>query len=193
MACPEPRTLNSRPLIAGNNQYGKLGDGTKVSKVGPPKDMLAVDFGTAPTKVVDFCLGAYHTCALVQVAKTTKLKCWGTQSPSLPTPPKKTKDCQDLAGVQLASVAGLAMAWGPQLWKLNPRPVIPGRNNQDQLGLLSTSPHDGPPDNDDYVVDVGTGRTVVSVHCQDETTCARLDDSAILCWGVSQHPRPVPS
>jgi len=79
---------------------------------------------------------------------------------------------------------------------LNSRPVTAGYN-MNRLGTLTTgqvgditlanlvlTPTD---------VNVGVNKTVLSVHCQDYTTCAILDDASVLCWGVPQHPRTVPS
>jgi alpha-tubulin suppressor-like RCC1 family protein len=58
---------NGQVKCWGNNQYGQLGDGTKINRSTP---VLVSNISNA----ISLSLGAYHSCALL---KTGEIKCWG--------------------------------------------------------------------------------------------------------------------
>jgi len=61
---------NGQVKCWGNNQYGQLGDGTKINRSTP---ILVSGISNA----VSLSLGAYHSCALL---KTGEVKCWGNNN-----------------------------------------------------------------------------------------------------------------
>jgi alpha-tubulin suppressor-like RCC1 family protein len=61
---------NGQVKCWGNNQYGQLGDGTKINRSTP---VLVSGISNA----VSLSLGAYHSCALL---KTGEVKCWGNNN-----------------------------------------------------------------------------------------------------------------
>ena len=54
-----------------------------------------------------------------------------------------------------------------------------GKNSFGQLGISSTSDQNTP-----QLVDLGPGRTAVSVSLGNEHTCAILDNGSLKCWGL---------
>ena len=127
----------------GDNEFGKLGlgdtsdRGDAAGEMGG--DLPAVDLGTGRTAVA-IAAGARHTCAVLD---NGQLKCWG-------------------------------------------------HNAGGQLGLGDTANRgDGPGEMGDNLpaVDLGTGRTAVSVTTGQEYTCAVLDDGSVKCWGGNSQGR----
>ncbi|MDA8838829.1 hypothetical protein N9N26_06185, partial [Candidatus Poseidoniales archaeon] len=57
-----------------------------------------------------------------------------------------------------------------------------GRNYNGQLGIGSTTDH-----NTSQTVDLGTGRSAVSVSAGNHHTCAVLDDGSLKCWGRNSY------
>ena len=57
-----------------------------------------------------------------------------------------------------------------------------GYNGYGQLGIGSTTNQNTP-----QTVDLGTGRTAVSVSLGQQHTCAVLDDGSLKCWGRNNY------
>lgn len=123
----------------GDNEFGKLGLGDTADRGDAAgemgADLPAVDLGNGRTAVA-IAAGSRHTCAVLD---NGQLKCWG-------------------------------------------------HNAGGQLGLGDTANRgDGPGEMGDNLpaVDLGTGRTAVSVSIGQEYTCAVLDNGSVKCWGAN--------
>ena len=118
-----------------------------------------------------FAVGGNHTCA---VLKTGKLVCWGKAHGTAPVE-------VDLGGgrTALAVAAGtnhtcaIADDRSLKCW---------GDNTNGQLGDGDNEPQATPTD-----VELGEGRTPVSISLGGTHTCARLDDNSVKCWGSGAH------
>ena len=157
----------------GQNSYGQLGSSISNAMV------LPVLLGRAiPTPIQSVSLGQYHTCAVLDDGS---LKCWGQNyygqlgigSTTQQTTPQtvdlgtgRTAVSVSLGGAHTCAVLddGTLKCWG--------------HNNYGQLGIGSTTQQTTP-----QTVDLGTGRTAVSVSSGSSHTCAVLDDGSLKCWG----------
>ena len=62
-----------------------------------------------------------------------------------------------------------------------------GRNYYGELGIGGTTGYDVQYSSTPQAVDLGTGRTAVSVSLGQYHTCALLDDGSLKCWGYNYY------
>ncbi|MCT4641492.1 MAG: hypothetical protein N4A33_04285 [Bacteriovoracaceae bacterium] len=176
----------------GRSNYGQTGYNTTATQQVKPKDQSFVDLGTHTVK--DIASGLYHTCAILD---DDSVKCWGRgtrgqlgQGSNQHRGDGAGEMGASLAYTDLGSVsyptkiyAGAEVSCaifnngGLKCW---------GLNNYGQLGLGNTAyrgDHAGEMGDNLPFVDLGTGRTAVSVSIGERNTCAILDNSSVKCWG----------
>ena len=163
----------------GSNSYGQLGIGTTDAvAVTTPQE---VNLGTGRT-AISVAVGGSHTCAILDDGS---LKCWG-----------RNNYHQIGTGTQVD-------VYTPQVVNLGTgRTVISvgvgsshtcailddgilkcwGFNLQGQLGTGTQVNAPTP-----QIINLGTGRTAVSVSLGSQHTCAILDDGNLKCWGSNSY------
>ncbi|MBI4518809.1 MAG: hypothetical protein HY699_23695 [Deltaproteobacteria bacterium] len=157
----------------GNNDFGRLGDGTMTSRSSTPVDVSGLSSGmTAVTA------GDYHTCALTAAGG---VKCWGYNAKGQLGDGTSTQrltpvDVIGLTGSATAVAAGgrhtcaLTAAGGVKCW---------GYNVEGQLGDGTTTDRTTP-------VDVsGLTSGVTAVAAWDYHTCALTAAGGVKCWGYN--------
>ncbi|MDA8690602.1 putative Ig domain-containing protein, partial [Euryarchaeota archaeon] len=166
----------------GTNNNGQLGDGSNIPQITPQ----LVDLGTGRTAVsVD--LGSSYTCAILDDGS---LKCWGSNyygqlgvgfsNANLNTPqPVNLGTGRTAVSVSSGQYHTCAILDDGSLkcW---------GRHYYGELGIGGSTGY-----NVQYsspqAVDLGTGRTAVSVSLGLYHTCAILDDGSLKCWGDNNY------
>jgi alpha-tubulin suppressor-like RCC1 family protein len=157
--------------------------------------LTTVSLGTGRTATA-IVAGPAHTCALLD---TSEVKCWGDNQfgeigigvdenrgdnsgemgDALPTVDLGTG--QTVTALAVGSYHSCAVLETGRIkcW---------GYNDYGQLGLGDTSARgDEPGEMGDALptVDLGTGRTAVSIAAGDRFTCALLEDEEVKCWGFN--------
>jgi cysteine-rich repeat protein len=185
----------------GSNSDGTLGLGDTSDRgdhVGEMGDSLpAIDLGAGKTALSIFP-GFVRGCALLNDGD---IKCWGRnydgqlgQGNLLTVGDDPGEMGDKLPPIDLGSgKSAVAMAAGNEhtcallsdggvkCW---------GINEQGQLGLGDVLYRGGGPNQmgDDLpAVDLGTGRTAITISTKFDHTCALLDDGSVKCWGENNH------
>jgi len=185
----------------GSNGAGQLGQGDEVARGDGPNEMgnnlPAINLGTGQ-QIRQVSAGQGMTCALLTSAK---IKCWGSNftgqlglgdtndrgdqpgemGDALPIVDLGT-NYQATSIVSTGAGHACAILTGGRLkcW---------GANGSGQLGLGDTMTRgDQPGEMGDALpfVDVGAGRSVISVALGSNSTCALLDNQQVRCWGSNQ-------
>ncbi len=184
----------------GYNNAGQLGLGNTVNRgsaSGHMNSLPIVNLGTDRTAIA-IAAGEYHTCALLD---NNTVKCWGFASNGqLGLGNRINKgDNSDEMGDALPTVdlgAGLTAisisANNHQTCAiLNDRSLkCWGLNNLGQLGLEdSANRGDNSGEMGDALpaINLGSGRTALSVSAGSSNTCAVLDNDTVKCWGYNNH------
>ena len=179
---------NGSMMCWGSDYHGQMGNGaigdTLANKFVTP---ILIDLGGGQTAVaVD--AGQDHTCAILD---DDSLKCWGrdnfgqlgdggvistiitrTNIPvSVDLGTGRTAFAVSAGGYHTCAILddGSMECWG--------------RDSEGQLGNGATTTTD---QTSPVSVDLGTGRTAVSVSTGAYHTCAILDDASLKCWGKGQ-------
>ena len=188
---------NGETKCWGRNHKGQLGledasdRGTAGSQMG--NNLPAVTLGTGRTAVA-LDGGLAHICAVLDNAD---VKCWGKGldgqliSGSTTDIGYATSQMGDnLSAVDLGTGrTGLHVSGGTSTTCAvldNGDLKCWGSNTQGMLGQGDTTDRGGSPgDLGDNLtaIDLGTGRTAVSVHAGAFHTCAKLDNGEVKCWG----------
>ena len=150
----------------GLNSYGQLGIGNTSTRGDGANemgdDLVAVDLGTGRT-AISIEAGATFTCAILD---SGVLKCWGQNSFG-----------------QLGQGHNENIGHGPDL-DGNGISCHPAVNSPDNTRECNARLGDGL-----AAVDLGDGRTAVSVSAGYSSTCAILDNGSVRCWGHNQYGR----
>ena len=162
----------------GYNSYGQLGIGSTTNQNTPQ----TVNLGTGRT-AVSVSIGQYHSCAIVDDGS---LKCWGrnyygelgiggtTGSSTKYTTPQTVNLGTGRTAVSVSSgqyhTCAILDDGSLKCW---------GQGTSGQLGIGSTTNQNTP-----QLVNLGTGRTAVSISVGIEHTCAILDNGNLNCWGA---------
>ena len=171
--------LNSEGIMYcwGNNDYGKLGDGSQSRKVSPS----LVRFADTSTSIVKMGLGNYNTCA---ISVEGRVFCWGynnlgqlgigSTTPSFSLSPKEVRTPWSMNAVDLSlgNDFGCVLMEQGSVWCW-------GTNSYEQLGNYSASSSSSVP----VGVDLPEGRFATSINSATHHTCAVLDDGSMYCWG----------
>ncbi|CAE7707105.1 UVR8 [Symbiodinium sp. CCMP2456] len=195
------RLFDNTTKCWGRNDYGQLGVGDTTNRgdaTGQMSDELpSVDVGTGRS-VLGLAVGDLHTCALLDDAS---VKCWGSASDGqlgyestygrghkaeelgdhLPVVDVGTGKSvlQIVAGDSHTCALlddGTAKCWG--------------KNGLGNLGLGdNTNRGDAAGQMGDNLpaVDLGSGRSVISLDAGGEHTCALLDNFELKCWGYNAY------
>ena len=174
--------LNSRLwrfiLLRNLQLYGQLGTGSTSTPTSPQ----LIDLGINRT-AISVSFGQYHTCAILDDGQ---LKCWGNNyngqvgigtsgfGSDVLTPTLIDLGIgRTVVSVSLGTSHTCAILDNGQLkcW---------GDNIYGQLGIGSTVASSTP-----QAVDLGVGRTAISVSSGQYHTCAILDDYSLSCWGYN--------
>ena len=160
----------------GHNQNGQVGDGTSsTSRVNPTPVGLGSD-----VKARTVSVGSLHACAILDNGTVV---CWGGNSTgqlgdgganllgsASPVPvaleAQRTATAISLGANHTCAVLddGSLVCWG--------------LNDSGQLGDGTTTDRNAP-----VAVDLGDGKTAVTVSAGKSHTCALLDDNSVKCWG----------
>ena len=182
----------------GRNQYGELGAGDTANRGSDAGDMGklgAVDLGKGRT-ARSLGLGYQHSCAVLDDGS---VKCWG-----------KNEDGQlglgdtahrgDAAGEMGDKLAAVDLGAGRTAKQVaagysstcavldNGQVKCWGKGDDGQLGTGDASHRgkgSGTMGDKLPAVDLGKGRTAVSVTVSIYNACALLDDATVKCWGVN--------
>ena len=165
--------------MLGKGTSGQLGIGNSINIDTPAK----VDLGAGRTATYVSAKGMV-SCAILD---NGSLKCWGYNyygqlgigtSGNGPDSTKDTPQYVDLGTNRTAK--SVSNGWSHTCAILdNGSLKCWGHNSYGQLGIGSTTDQNTP-----QYVDLGTGRTAVSVSMGTHHTCAILDDSSLKCWGL---------
>jgi alpha-tubulin suppressor-like RCC1 family protein len=158
----------------GFNQFGQLGDGTRMNS-GTPMDVIGLSSG-----VVALAAGDAHTCALITGGG---VKCWGYGDVGqLGNGTKTTRttpvDVIGLTGSIAALTAGgfhtcaLTGTGGAKCW---------GINQHGELGDGTTADSGTPVDV------IGLTGGVTALAAGGDHTCALTDGGGVKCWGYNNH------
>ena len=150
----------------GLNSYGQLGIGNTSTRGDGANemgdDLVAVDLGSGRT-AISIEAGATFTCAILD---SGVLKCWGQNSNG-----------------QLGQGHNENIGHGPDL-DSNGISCHPTLNTDLNTRECNARMGDGL-----AAVDLGDGRTAVSVSAGYSSTCAVLDNGSVRCWGNNQYGR----
>ena len=171
--------LDDASLICwGGNSAGQLGDGTTTDSSTP----ASVALGAGRTAAA-IAAGQAHTCAILDNAS---LMCWGSNSHGQ-LGDGTTTDSSSPASVDVGSGRyAVALSGG----RYHSCAILDdgsvkcwGYNGYGNLGIGSGSSTSSPSSN----VDLGTGRTAVSIATGHYHTCVVLDDASLKCWGYGSN------
>lgn len=177
----------------GGNTSGQLGQGDIFSRGDDPNEMgdnlPAIDLGTGRT-ATQISVGWNHVCAILD---NSTLKCWGQATfdqlgyGDMVTRGDDANEMGDnLPAVDLGTgrTPKLVTAGGLHTCVILDDDSVKcfGRNFSGQLGLGSNF-YGGETGDMLATVDLGTGRTALSLACSANTTCALLDNGSVKCWG----------
>ena len=182
----------------GNNSSGQLGYDDTVNRGGNAGDMpalAAVNLGTGRTvKMVS--TGSEVTCAVLD---NGTLKCWGRNTfgqLGYDDTTDRGGNAGDMAALgtvflgagRTAKAVSVADNFACAILD-NGKLKCWGSNSYGQLGYDDTTYRGGNPGDMAALgyVDLGAGRTAVSVSTGGEVTCAVLDNGKIKCWGYNAH------
>lgn len=185
----------------GSNDYGELGigdggnRGLRASHMGD--NLPAVDLGTGRT-AQQIAIGYGHTCALLD---DNHIKCWGKNDSGqlgLGDTRNRGLSADDLGDALPTVDIGpgrtarrLASGWDHVCALLDDGSVkCWGSNVNGMLGQGDTTDRgDEMGEMGDALptVDLGSGRTAVSLEAGWRHTCALLDDGSLKCWGHNLH------
>jgi E3 ubiquitin-protein ligase HERC3 len=163
------------------------------SDAAPPGEDAATsveDAATGPVTVTAVAGSDQSTCALLS---NGAVRCWGKNDSGQagtgslsdvirkPGPPVDLGAGKTATSICLGSGHTCALLAGGSIkcW---------GYNDSGLLGTGDTTPHGGTPGSmgDNLpAVDLGPGRTAVSVSCGASHTCAILDEGTLKCWGLN--------
>jgi alpha-tubulin suppressor-like RCC1 family protein len=181
----------------GANASGQLGIGDTNNRGDESSEMgdilPAIDLGSGRTATA-IAAGGNHTCAILD---NESIKCWGKNaSGQLGIGDTNNRGDgsnpmgDDLPVVDLGSerTAKVIVAGGSHTCAILDNSAIKcwGGNASGQLGLGDTNNRGdaGSEMGDDLdTVDLGSGRTAVSITAGYGHTCALLDDNSVKCWG----------
>ena len=156
----------------------------------------ASDAGSAALQPSAIAMGVGHTCTLLA---NGRVKCWGLNGDgqlglgdgaSRGDGPNEMGDALPFVDLGTARTAkALSLGYFHSCVLLdNDRVKCWGKNNAGQLGLGDTTGRGGAAnqmgDSLPYV-DLGAGRTALSIHAGGEYTCAKLDNGGVKCWGIN--------
>lgn len=152
----------------GRSQMGQVGTGSTTS-VPSPSVILAAD-------VVDACLGATRTCAVVGAPGAREVRCWGGVGAGGPTPasavPVTIPNSDGATGIACGAefTCFTREDGGVRCW---------GENERGQLGDGTLVAHDAPADVPglDDVTDVVAG---------SQHACVAHESGAVSCWGRNE-------
>ena len=173
---------NGEAKCWGQDYYGQLGDGGSNTDTNAPSS-TAIDLGTGRTAVA-VSAGSFHTCAILD---NGDLKCWGDDgkgqlgdggSNTNTNVPSSTAIDLGTGRTAVAVSAGYqhtcaildngdVKCWGYDFYG--------------QLGDGGSNTATNAPSS--TAINLGTGRTAVSVSAGNEHTCAILDNGDLKCWG----------
>jgi alpha-tubulin suppressor-like RCC1 family protein len=192
---------NSQVKCWGQNTYGQLGIGDTAHRGDAASEMgdslPTVSLGTGRT-ATQLGAGAFYTCALLDNAQ---VKCWGSNTyGQLGLGDTSTRgDAGSEMGDSLPTVSlgagrsATAIAVGSYhacALLDNSRVKCWGYNVSGQLGLGDTSNRgDGASEMGDSLplIDLGSGRTVLTLAAGWRNTCAVLDNYTAKCWGYNTY------
>ena len=176
----------------GNNSHGELGvnSTTTIGDNEPPTDVAPVPLGPGRTATA-ISAGGAHTCALLD---NGAVRCWGYGGNGQLGygSPNDIGDDEPVTAVGTVNLgvghtAVAISAGGPhtcaRLEDDNVR--CWGYNGNGQLGYANTSNiGDDETPNTVGPVYLGAGRTDRAISAGQSSTCARLDDGSVRCWGL---------
>ena len=185
----------------GNNNYGKLGQGTILGIGVNPGELgealPAIDLGTNES-IVLFTAGYDHNCV---VFAGGSMKCWGRSVfGELGLGDTNNRgDGPNEMGVNLPTVnlgtgktpVAISAGYNHTCAILNDGSLkCWGSNASGQLGLGDTNNRgDQPNEMGDNLpaVDLGTGKVAIAVSAGQLHTCAVLNDGTVKCWGSNKY------
>ena len=162
----------------GNGGDGRLGTGSTIGGATPQ----LVDLGVG-VNAVSVSVGEQHTCAILD---NGSLKCWGSglagalglnSELSYSTPQYVNVGLgRTVTAVSLGDKFTCAILDDGSLkcW---------GDNTMGQMGVGSNGPSQKTPQS----VDLGVGRTAISLSLGRSHVCVILDDNSLKCWGRNQY------
>ena len=171
----------------GENDNGQLGNGGN-NQINSPST-TSVDLGTGRTAVA-VSAGNDHNCAILD---NGELKCWGEDrhgelgnggpawTVSNPTDTNAPSSTSINLGTSRTAVAVSAASEYTCAILDNGDLKCWGRDNYGQLGDGGSNTNTNAPSS--TAIDLGTGRTAVSVSTGTYHTCAILDNGDLKCWG----------
>ncbi len=188
----------------GGNDDGQLGQGDD-SPRGGARDQLGdhlpeIDLGTGRTAVA-ITAGGLHACALLD---DSSVKCWGVGGALGLGLFLDYDNRGDDPGEMGDALPAVDLGTGRTVVKVVTGPdhtcaILDdsslkcwGANYLGQLGLGDNHDrgmHPGEMGDALPAVDLGTGRSPVDITVGSGTTCARLDDASLKCWGDGRNGR----
>jgi alpha-tubulin suppressor-like RCC1 family protein len=193
------RMSDSRVKCWGDNEHGQLGLGDATDRGDDPNEMgdklPDIDLGTSKAAMA-IMAGGVHTCALLEGGR---IKCWGLalsgQLGLGDTGPRGNKPNQmgdnlpavDL-GTGMIAVALVTSSQNTCALLEGGRVKCWGFNMTGELGLGDTVTRgDKPNQMGDNLpaVNLGTGTTAAAISVNNSSTCARMSDGRVKCWGNS--------
>ena len=196
------RSVQGHIKCWGYNNYGQLGHGNTSTASDGPNEMGAnlafVPLGSNRTSL-QVSVGAEHACALLD---NGSVKCWGrnqngvtgqgTTSGNIGDESEEMGD--DLPVIDLGAgrtateissgsyhTCAILEDGSVKCW---------GKGGSGRLGIgNSSNMGDGANEMGDYLpaVDLGTGRTAISISSGNSHTCAILDSGVVKCWGLNTY------
>ena len=172
----------------GYDANGQLGDGGAASgssNHARTPSSTPINFGTGRTAVA-VSAGSYHTCAILD---NGELKCWGRDNYGQLGDGGTNTDQSTPVSVNLGTgrtaVAVSAGNWHTCAVLDNGDLKCWGRDNRGQLGDGGSNTDTNAPSS--TPINLGTGRTAVSVSGGEAHTCAILDNAVLKCWGQANY------
>ena len=163
----------------GLGSYGALGNGASTEKLTPT---LTSSLGTNRTAVA-ISAGGLHTCAILD---NGAVSCWGMGSYGAlgngAVSSQLTPTLTSSLGANRTAVA-ISSGYSHNCAILDNGSVSCwGWNNVGQLGNGGNTNQNTP-----QIINLGLGRTAVSISAQNAHTCAVLDNDAVSCWGDNEY------
>ena len=171
----------------GFDGYGQLGNGAASSSEVTTPPSATVNLGQGRTALT-ITAGQHHSCAILDDGS---VKCWGSDwhgqlgdggaSHSMTTTTTAPSTTPVDLGSGRTAVAISAGGWHTCAILDDGSVKCWGLNNNGQLGLGSSigTIEPTPPTTP---IDLGSGRTAVSIATGEYFTCATLDNGSLMCW-----------